>query len=712
MIARPPLQTRTTVAFTDAARKRLRLLRTGRPRATAGTLALVWAFAAHCAGAASLELSLADVTGPGFAARDVTVALTPADDAFAGVLRIGALELPPPTGTQGPVALQCGTLRVHRNGVSCGDGRLQGPWPEIDTSNARLSLELVTDGHVRAELTGVGVAGGQVSLTLNRRGNGALRAELRLRDLDVEQTPRAWLALLPLPDGFAVTGRLDGNVVARVGADGAVDVRATTMPQHVGFSDADGSLAAEHIGMTVDAHLHGRLDARIEFRGLVRMVRGQAYFEPVFLDFDDGPVQFEIAGHREGPDAEPVLTRLRYRDPEVLAVDGRGALTADGAGHFDVERIDAGLEGAYARYAQPFLLGTPLDTLTPRGTLQASVRWRDGGIDSLTAYLRDASITDRQERLDFDGLGAEVHWSRAGEARRSWIEWSGGGLLRMALGPSRLEFRAAGDQVSAPGRQRIPVLDGAMVIGELALTGLADGAPRLRVEAELEPISLRRLTAALEWPEMRGTLAGSLPGIAYHDRTLTTDGTLRARVFDGDITVDNLRIEGLLSPLPRLEADVTMRQLDLETLTGTFAFGQISGRVDGELLGLRLVNWQPSAFRARLYTTPGYTGRRRISQRAIDNLSSIGTGGMGGALSGGFMRFFDEFNYAEIGLSCTLRNEVCHMGGAGAANGGYYLVRGRGLPRIDVIGSADRVAWPLLLQQLASLQQLDEAVIR
>jgi len=76
------------------------------------------------------------------------------------------------------------------------------------------------------------------------------------------------------------------------------------------------------------------------------------------------------------------------------------------------------------------------------------------------------------------------------------------------------------------------------------------------------------------------------------------------------------------------------------------------------------------------------------------------------------MRFFDEFGYAEIGLSCTLRNGVCRMGGAGAANGGYYIVRGRGLPRIDVIGSAERVAWPVLLRQLGSLRALDDAVIR
>jgi hypothetical protein len=180
-------------------------------------------------------------------------------------------------------------------------------------------------------------------------------------------------------------------------------------------------------------------------------------------------------------------------------------------------------------------------------------------------------------------------------------------------------------------------------------------------------------------------------------------------VFDGDITVDALRIVELLSPLPRLTADIRLRRLDLEPLTSTFAFGQITGRLDGEILGLRLLNWQPSAFDARFYTSPTDPDRQRISQRAIDNLAELG--GAGG-LSYGFLRFFDSFNYAVIGIGCRLEREVCEMNGAEAANGGYYLVRGRGLPRINVIGSATRVSWPALLQQLANLPQMERAEIR
>jgi hypothetical protein len=116
----------------------------------------------------------------------------------------------------------------------------------------------------------------------------------------------------------------------------------------------------------------------------------------------------------------------------------------------------------------------------------------------------------------------------------------------------------------------------------------------------------------------------------------------------------------------------------------------------------------PVAFDASFYTTPGDRSPRRIDQRAGSNLSSIG-GGSGGsvtaAMQGGFLRFFDSFRYDRLGLSCRLANDVCQMDGVAPADGGYYIVKGSGLPRIDVIGNQRRVAWTRLVRQLAAITE-------
>jgi hypothetical protein len=121
----------------------------------------------------------------------------------------------------------------------------------------------------------------------------------------------------------------------------------------------------------------------------------------------------------------------------------------------------------------------------------------------------------------------------------------------------------------------------------------------------------------------------------------------------------------------------------------------------------------PEAFDASFFTPPGDRSRHRISQRAVTNLSSIGGGSSGSvaaALQGGFLRFFDEFRYDRLGLSCRLANDVCVMGGVLPAPGGYYIVKGAGLPRINVIGSQNRVAWTTLVRQLGSIMESEIVV--
>jgi hypothetical protein len=141
-------------------------------------------------------------------------------------------------------------------------------------------------------------------------------------------------------------------------------------------------------------------------------------------------------------------------------------------------------------------------------------------------------------------------------------------------------------------------------------------------------------------------------------------------------------------------------------MTGAFSFGRIEGRLEGHIDDLEMESWRPVAFDAAFATPAGDKSRHRISQRAVDNISSIGGGGVGGALSRSFLRFFEDFPYDRLGIRCRLENGICDMGGVepAASAGGYYLVKGRLLPpRLDVIGYADRVDWETLLAQILAV---------
>ena len=137
----------------------------------------------------------------------------------------------------------------------------------------------------------------------------------------------------------------------------------------------------------------------------------------------------------------------------------------------------------------------------------------------------------------------------------------------------------------------------------------------------------------------------------------------------------------------------------------------MEGRLSGHVRNLYLEDWHPVTFYAWFGTPEDDTSRHRISQKAVENITSIGGGGAADLLSRSFLRFFDNFRYDKLGIGCYLYQGVCQLMGVGTTRQGYIIVKGGGLPRIDVIGYNPRVDWSLLMERLKRVTGSNEAVI-
>jgi hypothetical protein len=51
-------------------------------------------------------------------------------------------------------------------------------------------------------------------------------------------------------------------------------------------------------------------------------------------------------------------------------------------------------------------------------------------------------------------------------------------------------------------------------------------------------------------------------------------------------------------------------------------------------------------------------------------------------------------------IACPSVRAVCEMSGIEPAGAGFYIVKGAGLPRIDIIGSQGRVNWNQLMSSI------------
>lgn len=66
---------------------------------------------------------------------------------------------------------------------------------------------------------------------------------------------------------------------------------------------------------------------------------------------------------------------------------------------------------------------------------------------------------------------------------------------------------------------------------------------------------------------------------------------------------------------------------------------------------------------------------------------------------------FKDFRYDRLGVRCRLERGVCEMDGVEPADQGYYLVKGGGIPRIDIKGFNRRTDWNSLTQRLKQITE-------
>jgi hypothetical protein len=506
---------------------------------------------------------------------------------------------------------------------------------------------------------------------------------------------------------------------ADITGDGQVKIDATLGDAGTGLN-ADVSAALEGVDLTNEAStvVTDKLAATARLRANtkgkdtrlaidVKGRAGQVLVNPVFLDFGANPLALVASGTLTGE--QLLIDSLHYEQAKLIDVSGSGKLDFAGeiplfSGDFTLARVE--FPAAFTSYAQITLATSVIGDATTRGSLSGELSVEDNGVASLHVKPEKLDFSANKGSLHLEGMTGEVFWSPAGgrEARISYLSWNSGGAYGLSGGASGIEFVAYGANFALTKPAKLPVFDGAIAIENFAMGNLGADNMEVSFKGAVEPISMPLLAKAFGWPEFSGTLAASIPGIRLKDNVLTFDGNVESQVFGGQIVGSNIRLQDPLGNFPQFFADVRARDLDLGLVTQTFEVGTITGKLEADVLGLELFAWTPQAFDARLATPAGDKSRHRISAKAVSSLSNVGGGGgsVVQALQSGVLKFFDEYSYEKLGIRCRLRGDVCEMSGIEPAPNGYYIVKGAGIPRIDIMGNQGRVNWNQLMSSIAT----------
>jgi hypothetical protein len=648
-------------------------------------------------------LQLGNVEGAGWSAQEVSLQLDWRQATEAGaVMQVAHLQLPAPLGEFSEVSLEC--PKLHYDGVQadCPAGRLEAQ--SVRFGRQRMTVHFryrLQDKSLAVQLEGLRYLGGRLDLQANLADSG-WTATVNGKRLQWAALIRQAIALgYPVPH-LNGDGLIDLQAQLQGRAEALADLRLDLQLQDATFTNDAGSIAAEHASLETSIQARARTQGwQVGLQASTRS--GAWYFDPVYLEVKDQPVRLDAILDWQAPNHRLQIRDLDYRQPGVVDLHGSGQLVWQDTIQLDtlqLELREGELPALYDTYLQPWLTQTAAGALQTAGRLHGSLQLATGAPVAAQLTLSDVDVEQRDSLYGLHGVNGQLDWS-AQQVRQSQLGWQSGHVYRIALGASQLALETKGNRVSLVRAAQIPVLDGGLEIETFELEQASGRPLHWAIDGILTPVSMPALTRALDWPEFGGKLSGVVPQVSYDEGILTVGGILLVRVFDGEVTLRDLKLEQPLGPAPRLQVNALAKNIDLEQLTRTFSFGRIEGRLDGRIDGLQMESWEPVAFDAEFATPAGDRSRHRISQKAVDTISNIGGGGVGGALSRSFLRFLEDFPYDRLGIRCKLQDGVCAMGGVAPAENGYYIVKGRFIPpRLDVIGYSDRVNWAGLVNQL------------
>ncbi len=366
------------------------------------------------------------------------------------------------------------------------------------------------------------------------------------------------------------------------------------------------------------------------------------------------------------------------------------------------------LQKTFPVYISPFLLQTNFSDIETIGAINLTTVFEDNELQKLMLKIDDVFIEDKLSRYGLSGLSADFSLSSQTELLLSELSWQGLSLYRLNLGAGDITFESSEKNINIIDWQDVDILDGKLLINGLSMNNVGTVDFELLVDGGFEDVSMQSFTQAMGWPLFKGDLSSAISGFKYSHNSVQIDGDILIQAFNGDVVLQQPKIDDLFSDFSNLSTNILVNALDLEQLTDTFSFGKIEGTLSGKMLNLKLEDWQPVYFEAEFSTQEDDDKPHRISQKALENLNQIG-GGLSGTLSSGFLKFFPTYSYGHIGISCRLYRGVCELGGVENTEEGFYILTRGGLlpPWVEVKGTGRSIVWDHLLDGLKRITEGD-----
>jgi hypothetical protein len=556
------------------------------------------------------------------------------------------------------------------------------------------------------------------------------------RDLDVSAILKYFSAFVPEtltawhPAGVADLSLDIRNVPRdrdRYQVKGTVDISKTA------FQNSSGSIVSEGLEprLRFEAEIPGPgapkagvSSGLIPFSLELEMAKGESLWKDAYFSWQGEPVRLGLKGRfdpgaAEVRDAEAALS---FAPLGELQAGGSVSLGPKPRLHFhlaapavDLARLNAFL--GKMRAAQPSAL-----EVQGKATAEADIRSGTAIDVRGKVRVRDAAAKNKDGSLVLAGIDLDLPFSvssgvRPGDENDDYSLVSGSIRVREVktpaakLDPIRVDFLAARNLFLFYPVE-IGLWGARLELGQSILS-LFPASLALRGVSmlTLSDLDLSKLPFNSESFKLSGKASIPESGLEITSREFRLNGRLVADIFGGRVTLDGLRVTDVFSPGRRIMLQAEVTGLDLGQLTDAVPFGDVTGIVDVSLRNLALSYDQPESFAMTIRSVPRKGISRKFSLKAVDNLSVISSGGQAAAPSNSFLtKFVHSFNYRQIGIACSLKNDVFTLQGTIVEGGVQYLVRRATFFGIDVVNGkpVNKISFKDMLGRLERVAKSQE----
>jgi len=598
----------------------------------------------------------------------------------------------------------------YENYLNCSRGLGRFHSEQFKTLAFDFSLQVNHDKS-KLEINHLSIFGGQISIYAQEN---AEKWQVHIKAKNVNLVDLNAMFALDLAE--ITQGLVDFEIQLKGKQDIVQTLLVSAVLKNLSLHDGSGRVASENLMLATELSAVKQKNDW-QWHNNSRIQEGGLFVDPVFLQVDRNNVIVLTANGLWQPDQGRIqIDMLTFEHPDTIFLQGNVRLKYHAGLSIEEAALSVHipqLKSAAPVYLLPFLESGVFAGIDLMGSIDAGFTLRQDSVSEVNIELKNLVLDAAEQGLYINQADAQINWAKQQlVTQTSFINWQQLKIQAIPFQAGQLDFISFDRQLKLLKQADLKVLGGILSINNFsfAAAGINNDAT-VHFDGSINNLSLEKLSTALNWTPLSGTINGHIPSVRYQDKTLSLDGELKMQVFDGEVSIKNLASSGLFSHLPQFHADIKLDNLDLGILTRKFNTGYIEGRLSGFVQNLYLENWHPVSFYAWLGTPEDDNSTHRISQKAVENIASIGGGGATDVLSRSFLGIFSTFGYNKLGFGCYLHQGVCQLMGVEAIDNGFYLIKGGGLPRIDIIGYNPRLDWNVLINRLKRITASDEVII-